>query len=235
MISIINVDSTGATVGELYYKISSKTNIHGFPAGVCPTVGAGGHVSAGGFGTISRKYGLSSDNVLDALLVDAKGNLLQKDSMGEDLFWAIRGGGGTSFGIVVSWKVKLVPVPPIVAVFTINRARNQGALDLVTKWQNVAPRLHEDLFIRIVVQQVYEGGERQVGAGFNALFLGNCLELLGMMEKDFPELGMQRQDCKEMSWIESVLYFAFYNSDISKEVLLNRGTEPYRYIFLFNL
>lgn len=42
--------------------------------------------------------------------------------MGEDLFWAIRGGGGASFGVILSWKIKLVSVPPIVTVFAVNRS-----------------------------------------------------------------------------------------------------------------
>ena len=40
-----------------------------------------------------RKHGLSVDHVVDAKIVDAKGRILDKESMGEDLFWAIRGGG----------------------------------------------------------------------------------------------------------------------------------------------
>ncbi|KAF0904997.1 hypothetical protein E2562_039421 [Oryza meyeriana var. granulata] len=50
-----------------------------------------------------RKYGLSVDNVLDAMVVDANGRILDKKTMGRDYFWAISG-GGESFSIVLSWK-----------------------------------------------------------------------------------------------------------------------------------
>jgi FAD/FMN-containing dehydrogenase len=47
--------------------------------------------------------------------------------MGEDLFWAISGGGGGSFGIITAWKVKLVPVTSTVTVFTVSKTLEQGA------------------------------------------------------------------------------------------------------------
>ncbi|KAI4299284.1 hypothetical protein L6164_032758 [Bauhinia variegata] len=88
---------SGATIGELYYSISQRSNVHGFPAGACPTVGTGGHFSGGGYGNMMRKYGLTVDNVIDAELVDVNGRILDRKSMGEDVFWAICGGGGASF------------------------------------------------------------------------------------------------------------------------------------------
>ncbi|KAJ0866638.1 putative tetrahydroberberine oxidase [Helianthus annuus] len=98
---------TGATLGEVYYGIAEKSNIHGLPGGVCPTVGVGGHCSGAGYGNMLRKYGLTADCIVDALLVDVNGAVLDRESMGEDLFWAITGGGGASFGVVLAFKFKL--------------------------------------------------------------------------------------------------------------------------------
>lgn len=135
---------SGATLGELYYQIATRSSTLGFPAGVCPTVGVGGHFSGGGQGTMTRKYGLASDNVLDAIMVDANGTILDRESMSEDLFWAIRGGGGASFGVILSWKIKLVPVPPMVTICNVPKTLEQGATKLAHLWQQIAPKLHED-------------------------------------------------------------------------------------------
>lgn len=111
----------GATLGELYYEINRRSKTLAFPGGSCPTIGVGGHVSGGGYGAVFRKYGLAADNVLDAWIVDAEARVLDRNSMGEDLFWAIRGGGGASFGVILSWRVRLVPVPATVTVFAVDR------------------------------------------------------------------------------------------------------------------
>lgn len=212
----------GATLGELYYQIAKETSTLGFPAGTCPTIGVGGHISGGGQGSLIRKYGLAADNVVDAILVKADGQIVNRATMDEDLFWAIRGGGGASFGVILEWKVKLVPVPTRVTAFNVVKTLDEGATNLIYQWQNIANKLPEELYIRIILTVgKNDDGIRTIRANFNSLFLGTVDQLMPLMDERFPELGLEYENCREMNWIESVLYMNDGKSDEPIEVLLD--------------
>ncbi|XWS13318.1 hypothetical protein CRYUN_Cryun36dG0027300 [Craigia yunnanensis] len=142
----------------------------------------------------------------------------------EDLFWAIRGGGGGSFGIVLSWKVKLVSVPATVTVFTISKTLEQNATKLVHRWQYVAHKLPGDIFSAVTMKRVNSSGDdkRTILASFSSFFLGGVNELIPLMQEKFPELGLAKEDCTEMSWIESILYFGRVQNK-SLDILLDRS------------
>lgn len=98
----------GMTAGD-YTAAAGK---HGLATGFGDTgsVGISGITLAGGAGFLSRKYGLTVDNLLAAEIVTAKGELLPVDGDGDpELLWAIKGGGG-NFGVVTHFKYQLQPV-----------------------------------------------------------------------------------------------------------------------------
>lgn len=220
----------GATLGETYYAIAEESNVHGFSAGSCPTVGAGGHIAGGGFGLLSRKYGLAADSVVDALLIDADGRLLDREAMGEDVFWAIRGGGGGVWGIVYAWKIKLLKVPETVTSCIMSRPGTKSLVaELVYKWQFVAPRLDPSFYLSVFVGAGLLGEkETGVSASFKGFYLGSKREAMAILNT-FRELGVEDEECREMSWIESIVYFSGLAEGSSISELKNRYLEDKYY------
>ncbi|KAK9756047.1 hypothetical protein RND81_01G069500 [Saponaria officinalis] len=216
----------GTTVGELYYKIGKMSNTLAFPAGLCLTLGVGGHFSGGGYGNMLRQYGLSIDNIIDAMVVDANGKILNRKSMGEDLFWAIRGGGAASFCVVLSWQIKLVQVPNTVTVFNVPRTLQQGATDIVLQWQQIATKIDRKLFIRVQPQVQFIGGTKTVQVSFIGMYLGGKTSLISLMKSNFPQLGLQSSDCSEMPWVKTHLFWNGIPQTAPIEVLTQRTPTP---------
>ena len=100
----------GATLAD----VDRATQGYGLatPLGVNSTTGIAGLTLGGGFGWLSRRLGLTIDNLLSAEVVTAEGEIVRASAReNPDLFWAIRGGGG-NFGIVTSFEFQLHPVGP---------------------------------------------------------------------------------------------------------------------------
>ncbi len=117
----IEVDPQARTVrvggGCTWGEVDRATNEHGLatPSGIISTTGVGGLTLGGGLGHLTRKCGLTIDNLLEAELVLASGERIRASAdENRDLYWAIRGGGG-NFGVVTSFLFRLHDVGTVIA------------------------------------------------------------------------------------------------------------------------
>jgi hypothetical protein len=111
----VHDDSVTVGSGAIWMRAyDAVTTKHGryVQGGGCTTVGVAGLVSSGGFGNFSKRYGTAACNLLEAEVVTADGTIRTVNaSRDPDLFWALKGGGGGSFGVITKVKLRLHDLP----------------------------------------------------------------------------------------------------------------------------
>jgi FAD/FMN-containing dehydrogenase len=135
------------------------------PNGFCPTVSAGGFFAGGGIGLLTRSHGVGSDRVRGAEVVLADGRVVRcSRHEDEDLFWALRGGGGGNFGVVTAYDIEPVPVTGVVN-FSLVWSWDDAA-DVVSAWQRWAPAADRGLtsWLGIFLPDAAPGAVAQVVA-----------------------------------------------------------------------
>jgi len=140
--------------GALLVDFDEAVQAHGLatPVGINSTTGIAGLTLGGGFGWLTRKYGMTIDNLMSVEVITAEGKKIRaSESENADLFWALRGGGG-NFGVVTEFEFKLFPVgPEVVAgliVFPFNEAKQ-----VLTKYRQFVNTAPEDLNVWVVLRK----------------------------------------------------------------------------------
>ncbi len=132
--------------GALLADLDAAAQAHGLavPAGLISHTGIGGLTLGGGMGWLTRKFGLTIDNLASAEVVTADGRIRRASATEHpDLFWAIRGGGG-NFGVITSFDFRLHPVDPTVQFGLFFWGLDQGQ-EVLRLARELVPALPQDL------------------------------------------------------------------------------------------
>jgi len=140
----------GATLADL--DAATQAHCLATPVGINSTTGVAGLTLGGGFGWLSRKYGMTVDNLESAEVVTAAGEVVRASATEHpDLFWALRGGGG-NFGVVTSFEFRLHPVGPDVLsgliVYPISEAKS-----VLQQYREFLAKAPDELSVWTVLRQ----------------------------------------------------------------------------------
>lgn len=137
------------TLREIYDFILPKKKI--LPGGSCAGVGIGGLTLGGGYGLLSRKFGLTCDSLQEVTMVDGDGKIHSAKS-GSELLWACKGGNNGNFGVVTELTFKVHNAPNYMQSFRFRsfKTSNEKTKKILMKWFEVTATLPESCFSAFV-------------------------------------------------------------------------------------
>jgi FAD/FMN-containing dehydrogenase len=146
---LVRVES-GALLGDVDHECQAFGLAT--PLGVNSTTGIAGLTLGGGFGWLSRKHGMTVDNLVAAEVVTADGQrVIASGSENSDLFWALRGGGG-NFGVVTMFEFRLYRVGPQILSGLIVFPMEQAAA-VLEQYREFVQTMPEDLNVWVVLRK----------------------------------------------------------------------------------
>jgi FAD/FMN-containing dehydrogenase len=183
----------------------------GIPHGTCETVCVAGFTMGGGWGPWTRRYGMGCERLIGATIVLGDGSIkVVRDtdaptSDGGKLLWALRGGGGFSYGIVTELVFDAFDLPLQVHSFTVSFLDKSGqpdrrAIDILKDWERmVAGKNNPDLIgtnLMIVGRHLAQGQapdpEAKLACTFNGYFAGSKKAIFALVEKSFGKRYLAR-------------------------------------------
>ncbi|KAF9165463.1 hypothetical protein DFQ26_009916 [Actinomortierella ambigua] len=184
------------------------------PVGTCPSVGIGGHALGGGLGMTGRKYGMASDNVVGMRLITANGTILNVNATTQpDLFWALRGAGGGSFGLVTEFQIQAYKAPRKVTTVLINYPLTKYS-EVLDAYADLAQTATEDLMAEMNLHA--EGIEIQVN------FLGPERRAQSAVDSLYQRIGSRPSSIKlhEGTWLEAATQWGWMRGGTLEDPVL---------------
>lgn len=187
----------GWTQGELYEKLfaAGKTMV----MGSCPSVGISGFALGGGYGYLSRLYGMACDNLVSVEMVDVNGNIVYANAeSNSDLFWALRGAGGSNFGIVTALRFKIYDAPRV-TVFLFEWPWDQVG-QISSLWFDWAPTAPGELAASLGL-----GGKL---VSISGQFVGSPDTLQTLLPARWPKPTVKNTSVQKPTFMDAVRYFS---------------------------
>jgi FAD/FMN-containing dehydrogenase len=155
---------SGAIWMQAYDAVTTKAGAY-VQGGGCTTVGVAGLVQSGGFGSFSKHYGTAAASLLEAEVVTADGKIRTVNACQDpDLFWALKGGGGSTFGVVSNLTLRVHELPEFLggAILQITASSDDAFRRLIRHFVDF---YGDQLFNHRWGEQVYIGSNNVLGVG----------------------------------------------------------------------
>jgi FAD/FMN-containing dehydrogenase len=193
----------GAQLGDVYAAVAPAAQA--VAAGTCPTVGVAGHALAGGIGFFVRQFGFACDNMVSAEIATADGEIEVADERSNpDLFWALRGAGQASFGIVTRLAFRTHDVAGITTCDLEATTSPQRCARFLARWQGWIDEAPGSVSSSVFLQRTTA---KTIHVQLRCTILGDAapirrqLELLAEELRDGPRLRfVERSFAQTVRW-----------------------------------